>query len=91
MNDTSESKQIESFRASLEANYEWPCHFPFKFIVPMEQKKAILDLFSDDPVQARESANGRYIAYTMELYMHSSDEVISIYQRAANVPDIISL
>ena len=25
---------LESFRSSLDANFEWPCVFPFKFVVP---------------------------------------------------------
>ena len=82
---------LESFRSSLDANYNWPCIFPFKFIVPVEQAQSVLDLFADDPVQARESKNGRFTAYTMEMHVHSCDEVIAIYQRVAQVPGVISL
>jgi putative lipoic acid-binding regulatory protein len=88
MND---DKSLESFRSSLDANYEWPSVFPFKFIVPKEQTGAVLDLFADDPVQSRESKNGRFTAYTMEMQVHSCDEVIAIYQRVAQVPGVISL
>jgi len=87
----SEDKSLESFRSSLDANYDWPCHFPFKFIVPRDQSETVLNLFNDDPVQANESSGGRFIAYTMEMYVHSCDEVIAIYQRVANVPGVISL
>jgi putative lipoic acid-binding regulatory protein len=82
---------LESFRSSLDANYDWPCLFPFKFIVPKEHTQAVLDLFADDPVKANESKNGRFTAYTMEMHMHSCDEVIAIYQRVAQVPGVISL
>jgi len=82
---------LESFRSSLDANYDWPCLFPFKFIVPKGQSKQVLDLFADDPVKANESSTGRFIAYTMEMNMHSCDEVIAIYQRVAQVPGVISL
>lgn len=87
----SDSKSIASFRSSLEANFQWPCTFPFKFIVPQDQTESILELFADDPVQVRKSKNGRFTAFTMEMYMHSSDEVIAIYQRVARIPGIISL
>jgi hypothetical protein len=87
MKDTS----FDSFRSSLDANYDWPCLFPFKFIVPREQAQTVLDLFADDPVRANESSGGRFIAYTMEMHMHSCDEVIAIYQRVAQVPGVISL
>ncbi len=83
--------EIESFRSSLDANHDWPCHFPFKFIVPKDQSDNLLGLFADDPVRANESSNGRFIAYTMEMYVHSCDEVIAIYQRVTRIPGVISL
>ncbi len=82
---------LQSFRSSLDANYDWPCLFPFKFIVPKGQSQQVLELFADDPVKAKESSSGRFIAYTMEMHMHSCDEVIAIYQRVAQVPGVISL
>ena len=82
---------IESFRSSLDANYDWPAIFPFKFIVPKDQTEQVLELFADDPVRANESSSGRFIAYTMEINVHSCDEVIAIYQRVAQVPGVISL
>lgn len=84
-------KSLESFRSSLNANYDWPCIYPFKFIVPDEQSQNVLDLFADDPVQARPSKNGRFTGYTVEINVHSCDEVIAIYQRVAQVPGVISL
>lgn len=86
-----EDGSTESFRSSLDANHDWPCHFTFKFIVPKAQTETVLGLFADDPVQANESSTGRFIAYTMEIYVHSCDEVIAIYQRVAQVPGVISL
>ncbi len=82
---------LASFRASLDANYDWPALYTFKFIVPKEASDQVLDLFADDPVRTKESSNGRYIAFTMEMQMHSCDEVIAIYQRVARIPNIISL
>ena len=86
-----DDKSLESFRSSLDANYDWPCLFPFKFIVPKEETETVLSLFADDPVRERESKNGRFTAYTMEMQVHSCDEVIAIYQRVAQVPGVISL
>lgn len=87
----SEQKTLDSFRSSLDATYDWPCLYPFKFIVPKESIEKVLDLFADDPVRAKKSANGRFTAFTIEMHMQSSDEVIAIYQRVAQIPDIISL
>ena len=84
-------KSLDSFRSSLDANYQWPCLFPFKFIVPKAHVKIALDLFADDPVREKQSSNGRFTAFTLEIYVHSSDEVIAIYQRVAQIPGVISL
>lgn len=86
-----EDGNTDSFRSALDANHDWPCHYTFKFIVPKDQSEAVLDLFADDPVRANESSSGRFIAYTMEIYVHSCDEVIALYQRVGNVPGVISL
>lgn len=86
-----EDESLDSFRSSLDANYDWPCIYPFKFIVPKDQTETVLELFADDPVRAKESSSGRFIAYTMEMNMHSCDEVIAIYQRVAQIPGVISL
>jgi uncharacterized protein len=85
------NNSLQSFRASLDANYDWPSVYPFKFIVPSDQSQAVLELFADDPVREKSSSSGRFIAYTMEMHMHSCDEVIAIYQRVAQIPGVISL
>ena len=86
-----DDKSLESFRSSLDANYDWPSIFPFKFIVPKDQVQEVLDLFADDPVLAKKSSTGRFTAFTMEMNMHSCDEVIAIYQRVAQIEGVISL
>ena len=86
-----EDESMDSFRSSLDANYDWPSLYPFKFIVPKDSVNTVLDLFADDPVRAKESSSGRFTAFTMEMNVHSSDEVIAIYQRVAQVEGVISL
>lgn len=91
MTDTSDQKSIDSFRSSLDANYEWPCLFPFKFIVPKAQTEAVLALFDVEPSRAKESSSGRFTGYTMEIEVGSSDEVLAIYERVTSIPNVISL
>ena len=82
---------IESLCTKLDEYYEWPALYPFKFIVPRESIGQVLELFADDPVETKESRNGRFVSLTMEMHMHSGDEVIAVYQRVARVPNVISL
>ncbi|MEN8662741.1 MAG: DUF493 family protein [Lentimonas sp.] len=86
-----EDESLDSFRSSLDANYEWPCVFPFKFIVPVDQTTVVLDMFDEEPVKSRKSSSGRFIAYTMDIRVSSSEEVVAIYQRVAVVPGVITL
>ena len=91
MPDSSDQKSLDSFRSSLDDNHEWPCLYPFKFIVPKAQTDAVLALFEVEPIRAKESSSGRFTAYTMEVQVSSSDEVIAIYQRVTQIPNVISL
>jgi putative lipoic acid-binding regulatory protein len=87
----SNDPSIESLRTKLDTYYDWPAIYPFKFIVPKERAGEVLDLFADDPVRERKSRNGRFVSLTMEMHMHSGDEVIAVYQRVARIPNVISL
>ena len=84
-------KTIESFKSALNDNHEWPCHYTFKFIVPKDKTSEVLNLFADDPVSARESRSGRFISYTMEMYVESANHVVSIYNRVSHIKGVITL
>ena len=90
-NGMSEEKSIESFKSALDDNHEWPCHYTFKFIVPRDKTDEVLSLFADDPVSERPSRSGRFISYTMEMYVESSDHVVSIYNRVSHIKGVISM
>lgn len=85
------SDSIDSFRSSLDAHYDWPSVFPFKFIVPVEQSNQVIELLDVDDLQSRSSSKGRFVAFTLEKEMHSSDEVIALYERMSRIPGIITL
>lgn len=85
------SNAIESFKSSLDAHYEWPALFPFKFIVPIEQSNQVIELLNVDHLQSRASSKGRYVAYTLEKEVQSSDEVIALYKTMSRIPGIITL
>ena len=86
-----DSKSVESFKSSLEANYQWPAVFPFKFIVPKERSEQLIKLLGDASLSPRHSSGGRFIAYTMEKEVASSDEVIALYNQVSEIPGIITL
>ena len=85
------SHSIESFKSSLDAHYEWPARFPFKFIVPVEQSNQVIELLNEDHLESRPSSKGRFVAFTLEKEVQSSDEVIALYETMSRIPGIITL
>ena len=82
---------VESFKSSLDAYYTWPASFPFKFIVPIEQANQVIEMLDDPNLTSRPSTNGRYRAFSLEKKMHSSDEVVAVYEKMMLIPGIISI
>ena len=82
---------VESFKSSLDAYYTWPASFPFKFIVPIEQANQVIELLDDPNLTSRPSTNGRYRAFSLDKMVHSSDEVVAVYEKMMLIPGIISI
>ncbi len=82
---------VESFKSSLDAHYNWPSVFPFKFIVPAQQANQVIELLNTDHLESRDSSNGRFVAFTLEKEVQSSDEVVALYETMSHIPGIITL
>ena len=82
---------VESFKSSLDAYYKWPASFPFKFIVPVEQANQVIELLDNPNLTYRPSKNGRYRAFSLDKMVHSSEEVVAIYEKMMLIPGIISI
>ncbi len=82
----------QDFKQLLDKNHDWPCQYTFKFIVPETQKHLVFNLFeAQDDISTRSSRNGRYVSVTAKCRMHSSEEVIAVYEAAYNIEGIIAL
>jgi len=84
-------KNLASLQARLEQCETWPCSYTFKFIIPATSAGDMAALLSGFPFSARQSSGGRYLSYTVEMRMESSDKVISVYRAALGVPGCIAL
>lgn len=85
------SEKIEQFKQVLDDHHEWPCPYVYKFIVPSENFDQFKVLFPEEKVETRQSKTGKYTSITMTSTMCSADEVMSIYDKAAQVPGLMSL
>ena len=82
----------QHFKQTLDQTHVWPCQYMFKFIVPVERKNEVLDLFQEeDAISTRMSRNGMYVSVTAKCRVHSSDEVVAVYEAASGIQGIVSL
>lgn len=85
------ASSYQSFKEKLDQEHRWPSLYMFKFIVPKSKRETIPAMFPDLELKSRESKEGNYISYTIEIIMESSEEVISIYEEAHKVEGLIAL
>lgn len=87
------SETFDKLRAQLELQ-EWPNVYLFKFIVP-NSSHAIAQataLFSDlSELNFHESKTGKYVSVTAKEMMLTVDDIIAVYNKAADIEGIISL
>ena len=79
------------FREKLESSYAWPSLYMFKFIVPSGKVDEVIALFPKHDVSQKPSKNGNYISVTAEIMAGSTDQVVVIYERAAEIEGLIAL
>jgi putative lipoic acid-binding regulatory protein len=79
------------FKETLDEHHSFPCAYVFKFIVPLAKFAEVVELLKGFKFTTRESRTGKYISFTAELHMESSESVISIYRAAASIEGLIAL
>ncbi len=84
-------ESLRSLQVKLDEYHRWPCQFTFKFIVPREKAAELMDFFAERPFTTRASKNGKYVSFTAEIEMQSSEEVIIFYREAGKIEGIIAL
>jgi putative lipoic acid-binding regulatory protein len=86
------SEDQEKFRELLNEEYTWPSMYTFKFIVPADKEDEVRLLFPEQAeVSIKPSSKGKYTSLTSQCSMNNADEIIDIYEKAAEIEGIISL
>ena len=80
-----------SFRENLDKIHQWPSLYMFKFIVPKGKEEEVKQLFPKNIVSQKSSRTGKYISITAKVMMASTDQVISIYEKANEIDGLIAL
>ncbi|RME18049.1 MAG: DUF493 domain-containing protein [Bdellovibrio sp.] len=84
-------EELATLKKLLETQYQWPCRYLFKFIVPHNQVPKVKALFPGEDIQLKASRNGNYVGLTVNIHLESADVVIAIYQKASQIKGLISL
>ncbi len=84
-------KGFESFKNSLEEEYNFPATYSFKFIVATESKIKVINLIPSAKCLERKSRNGKYTSVTLTSVMKNSSEILYIYEKASKIDGVISL
>ncbi|QCK13442.1 DUF493 family protein [Mangrovivirga cuniculi] len=82
---------IKKFKDQLDASYQWPALYKYKFIVPSDKVDEVKALFPKTEVITKPSKKGNYVSITADIMTPSSDDIINVYLKASEIEGIISL
>lgn len=80
-----------AFKEKLEAVGQFPMLYMFKFIVPMGRENEVAVLFPKNEMLLKPSSGGKYVSTTIQVMMDSADQIIEIYEKAAEIEGVISM
>ena len=81
----------ENFKEKLEASGQFPQLYMFKFIVPNGKENEVAALFPKHELTTKVSSGGKYVSTTAQAMMQNADQIINIYEKAAQIEGLISL
>jgi len=85
----------ENFRALLQKNVSFPCHYTFKFIVKTDQEKfdQICAVFAgaDAQISENNSSQGKYKSISVVVKVEHEEEVIDYYKEVSKIESVMML
>ena len=86
---------FDELRKKLEESItSFPYIYMFKFIIKSDNRTmALVEVIFDDDADIiqKQSTKGNYISITVKQVVMSVDEIISIYEKSAEIEGVISL
>lgn len=86
---------FDELRKKLEESIDsFPYIYMFKFIIKSDNRTmALVEVIFDDDADIiqKQSTKGNFISITVKQVVMSVDEIISIYEKAAEIEGVISL
>lgn len=84
----------DKLRQTLEKIQEWPSVYMYKFIFEPDQERLdrVVALFPpESEILRKYSTGGKYLSITVKEVMMSADDVVARYDKASEIPGIITL
>lgn len=84
----------DKLRQTLLKVQEWPSVYMYKFIFEPDQERLekLVALFpAESEILRRYSASGKYLSITVKEVMMSADDVVDRYDKASEIPGVITL
>ncbi len=84
----------DKLRQTLEKIQEWPSVYMYKFIFEPDQHRVdrVVALFPpESEILRKYSSGGKYLSITVKEVMMSADDVVARYEKASEIPGIITL
>ena len=84
----------DKLRQTLEKIQEWPSVYMYKFIFEPDQHRVdgVVALFPpESEILRKYSSSGKYLSITVKEVMMSADDVVARYEKASEIPGIITL
>lgn len=86
---------FDELRKKLEESIKsFPYVYMFKFIIKADNKTmALVEVIFDDDTEIiqKQSAKGNFISITVKQVVMNVDEIIAIYEKAAEIEGVMSL
>ncbi|MFZ4712084.1 MAG: DUF493 family protein [Bacteriovoracaceae bacterium] len=84
-------KDYDQFLEVLRAELSFPSYYLFKFIVKIEYKDQLIQIFGSEDVELNPSKNGNYVSVNCQKLVARPEQVVEIYKLASVVPGVIAL
>jgi uncharacterized protein len=81
----------DKFKTLLDESYQWPDYYEFKFIIKTDDKGQILELLQGFTIHETPSKKGNYTSISARKLIHSTDEVIKVYELISPIKGVIPL
>lgn len=82
---------MSKFKELLEKEYDFPCEYSFKFVVPQDKQQEVFSLIEENKTSIKKSRTGKYISITYTTRVENVEHIIAIYERVAEVEGVLNL